>query len=1740
MKIGDIIEVPEIKPVIQMADTRDEKLRQHLSQSFILTSEIRLCLKSLLFSFTGERGKGCFVEGNYGSGKSHLLCILSLLLQYPEAWLPIIQQEPDFDVFREAITPDDWLVVEISLVEASARETLEEVLLEVLTSALKEKTGRSITLGGSRKKNFTALEGALKKAGLKNIIILVDELSEFLGSKKGQAFNEDVRFLQFMGEWGIRFPLWLIATLQEAIETVGPIDQDIFKKIKDRYPLRFSLGSGHIEELVSARLIIKKPEKEPEIREFYKEIKRAFPDFDVDYNRFQKLYPVHPGTINLLDHLKTLFSQHRGVVDFIHARLTGDESRNIPGMFHLPHDTLLTPDTIFDHFQHRIKESDETNPFHDLVYKYYEEEMAKIFPAETERSLAFKVIKILILLAIMPVRKRYTVSRIAEMLLYRVTDLEAGINYRYIRDILEKLLHQGAYITVEKGENELEDVFCLDLEADVNLIIRRKTDHLLNTISPDDPRIFDRLAPLIAEVYLPLGSLLKTRKNHRVARWQSTSREGYLIVDYLDRITEAELDEISREMAETELDFCIFMGAISRLDDQRKHLEEKIIPFLKRAGEERFLFWLPAPVREPGALMDCLAHQLLLEKFKEEGSDFGRRVMETLKQRVNDSHPRVKDIFVKAYFTGCLYSSWGVEAVDFGKIGLKALEETISNLSSIVLNRTYPKHYSIAPRAEILTSFTVQNLIEYFLRPGEIKLKQGPESALKRPIEAFIQPLGIAKAIPGGFRLLADPGRSEIVRELLSLVDEEKRPLKSIYYHLRKGPHGLMAEQFELLILALCFSGQLVPYHQGRRKPLEHLSAGVFETISSVSKGELLSTELREVIPLVSIFPRRFLQGKEFTRARQEETWVFLKEFKENTLNEIVDLEQGLIKTESYPSLKSLNTLQVKKDMENLKGLLNEIKVSYGSQEGLTRFLTVWQKDPTLPPSYQRFTAVKEFFTDHVEQFIYIYQYLHHQDLIIPEEEKYVRLKQLRSEILDLIEDEKSYYSPDFPRQINGLFNRFLEDYTIIYQKEHQRLFDPDLFYPYEKIRESQRYQILKRFSNLELVSIRHNLTHVERKLTGVLNRRCRYLHVPGLHLQPTCECGFRLGERLEFISVSQIESDIDKGIREYCEALSAGEVQEKIEAYSVGLKEVGKEKEAGVLKNLANFKAADNAEMLPRLDEMSRPSIVVAINEALAGRVRVITRDIDELVETLIDRSYPLKKLREIFLEWLERGERLEPDVYIKILSAGKPVSGEKEDLKWLSRVMDERFPELIPLFKKLGGKNFNLTLWTAYWLASKGGGRAEKVKLLGEVSCEREELGKWLDSLKELAVHLMKQNPEEGKKLILRAQEFILDRKLKSAFLDYLTKSGLHQKPLVLFEEEDGFPFIWKEIARVVLSQEESSTLRAGSKDLENLFQKEREKGLSSDRDKLLFLRSLSAMNRINEALDSLKKDSPEEFDFKSWEKTYREVLAGLFYDYNLSSFGLRRLGISNKTYFQELLTRIRNTTEKFEQAFQAYFEKSYPAWTPDNPDKPFFPRDIPRGIAEKLSKAYPDRPIYYFLMDGMRWDLWLFLKEELLPTLRGNYRLVKEMAVWAHPPTVTAPQLKDFIDGKVTPDEVKAVLHVDEPQGGYGTPHPEEIDLSSGEKLTKISFIDNKIHTSRDELMIFYHEVLQYLKTTLESRLESLPKKSLIVFFADHGFRENLKFSLFRKYQQSRYIHGDTTMWEVIVPLVAFLKI
>ncbi len=496
MRVKDLVTLPSIKTVIQLRDTLDPEERSRLVGNFVLTQEVSFGLRVILQHILLGQGCGSFLKGHFGSGKSHFLAYLNLILSDVEFLKSFLQRFAEEDsssaLSLERLQSSRPAVLPVSLIEYRSSRYLEDIVMASLRDtfpSLSQSDDRQTEPEGlgtrdldTRETFFERVFKLLKEEGYDGLIILLDELSEFLRSKPAlRDFNEDIRYLQFLGEASGHRPLWIVAAVQEYLEETGEIHQELFNKIKDRYSIRIVLTAAHVKSLASKLLIQKRPGASDPLQEFFLKLRESFPHWSVPEEEFCSLYPVHPDCVQLLEDLKPLFSKTRGIVDFIHYQIKGDSDRGISGLLESPYQTLVCPDRIFDHFLDRIKSTIETLPFVETVYAHYVREMESIVQEPQDRAFAFRLLKLLILQEISPTRRPFTVQQLTEMLLDPVTDLDPEVNYQYTSDIVDLLCKRGGFVAAldapEVEEDRFQQTYQIQLEANVHSIVDKKLDY---------------------------------------------------------------------------------------------------------------------------------------------------------------------------------------------------------------------------------------------------------------------------------------------------------------------------------------------------------------------------------------------------------------------------------------------------------------------------------------------------------------------------------------------------------------------------------------------------------------------------------------------------------------------------------------------------------------------------------------------------------------------------------------------------------------------------------------------------------------------------------------------------------------------------------------------------------------------------------------------------------------------------------------------------------------------------------------------------------------------------------------------------------------------------------------------------------------------------------------------------------------------------------------------------------------
>lgn len=1691
IKVGDLIEIPEIKTVIQLKDIEESSLRQMILDSFVVTTEVLKNLEMIFTSLSKPEGKGAFLKGHFGSGKSHFLSILSLLLRTPDSWHALLSQEPSLDSFQRELQSRRFLVVEISLIQHRGTEFLEDIFLKEIFRKLSLQIGKPFEGAESRHETFREIRKALRDLGYSGLVLLVDELSEFLRSKTdAHAYQEDIRFIQYLGEEASSFPLWIIASLQEWIEETGEIHQDTFNKIKDRYHLRISLGRAHIEELVSQRLIRHRPAAEQEIRKIYQSLRRYFPSFPVDETRFLKLYPVHPATVSLLDRLRPLFSEHRGVVDFIHYRLKGDAERGIPAFLNRPAQDLLGPSAIFDHFLHRIREMAETQPFVEKGFDYYRDEIPRIFEDPDQRKVALEAVKLLTLFTISPVKFRYTARHMAEMILFRVTDLEAEINYQYFRDVLERLVKETSHLSVTPGKDPLDDQFSITLRADIAGILRRKIQQGVMEIFPGDRRLFDRLLPFAESIHLPFVGWAEQREQRVSTSWEYTRRSGIILLRQIDEFLLDEAKARAEEWKQAEEDFFIVVGTTHQVERQYQHLRDLLLPHLREKYPGLFLFWIPAEIKEEEEswMKEFLSALLLSDRTRQESSESGLPAQEFLQTFLQNGRKRLGEILTKAYFNGLLL--WDDRQMELSAYGYLSQEKFLQEFVPPLLSRRFPKHQRVHPYLEALAPTTVPNLLRDFFATGTLEVDDRTKFGLRTILEGFLKPMGLIKKKGNQYILHVDPRSNELAGHFLSLLEKGPLPPETLYWSFRKGDYGLLKHQFEVLIFALLFSGNILVHQGQRKKGLEDISRSGLQGVTAISKGEILGDEIRQTIPHHPLVPEKFRKGP-FTLSSQEALWAEIRLRKEKEVESLQNLLHRLKWASSFQAFKNLPWDSFRQDVEDVLAQWEEVKVSFPPREGLERFLSAVAKEPFLSEKLRRLEEVRAFF-DHAERLLFIYQYLSDPRLSLPERLPYRSLRDEKKEILRFFEAGNVSIDHGAIQKLLDRFQDFREKYIQVYAEAHRLARSGEQFAPYEKIRHSRRYLLLTRLDQLEMISVHHNRSLVDRALTAVLFSECNAPSVEFLQSNPVCSCGFLLTMESRFTPVREIEEAIDLGIRETIEALKAPTYQEKLLPYLRGLEEVGENEKASAVRRILTLSPEEGEGFLSKLDEALTPLAIQGINEAFKGRVVVVNRNLDQLYGAFIRRKYSLPQVRKIFREWLKEDE-ISEGTFIHFIGKGE-TGGETQEQEGFLTFIQTEFSHLLPLLQEEGQAIFKKALLLSLWIEGHETPPRQIVPLFPFLQKGKEGRGDLLIQELSAAARLLRQKePDLFERAVQEVEE-------AGGIFPEVSKLLEGEKAVDIFSRETIFPSILRETFEKLLAAPEEE--KEGDVVIPSEDPKLPPKTSGFIKKQTEMVKALKDYNALRQKLLALKRrqTNPPQ-DFQKWESLYIQHLSPLSFLLVTFPVKVERMEISLPLPAKDRLGQAEGLHQHFSEKFSEFFRNALPLWETGEEKRPKMIEDLEKvKIPEGAQKIF-------VLMDGMRWDLWEYLKENFFASMANQFRIIQEGALWAHLPSTTTRQMEFF--------------------GGENT-------------IWKIAGIDERVHTERGNLEYLFRNILQFLQLDLAPRLRELPAGTQIILFSDHGFVGNPHFEKSDKYRASRYTHGEASPFEIIVPWAAVTKI
>jgi len=748
-KIRDLVEVQAHPTVVRLEESLDEAW---ISTSYYLTEDVRVHVEALGRALTADTGTGSFLIGPYGSGKSHFLAWLTQQLRAGE--------------LVEGATPD---VVAVSLLNYSAQTRLEDVVC----AALGIETGTD-----DRRTGWDAAV-ARPPGGL---LLVIDELSELLRSHPdAQRFTEDIRFLQFMGEWAMGHRFVVVAAMQEAIEHTGDLEHSLYRKIKDRYGLRLRLTPAHVHDLIANHVLVKQPGYEAATEQLARHLASAVPDAPVPFDQLCRIYPLHPATLELLDEVRDRFSQTRGVVDFVCTQLGGHPQREVAPFLDREWGELVTPDAIVDHFEDVLQLQPEFLPIAQRLLPWYERHLPELFDKPGQRRLAERLLRLLVVVHLSPSRDGMDADEASGWLLFAATRIDPTRNRAIVERVLQRLAREGRYVRQVRGR------FALDLQDDGAAVLDRLLQRELAEL-PGPDALFEQLGRTLGRGgrndFNPLAAP-RDRWQPRTVKWSFHDR-----------------------------DYAVFVGNGEPPPADGPALCVRL-PWGDAPPADGCHTVRPKPAEMTPALRELAALVRLRER------PLNPEVARLLASRVEQRLPLFAMQLRQSYAEAAL-----VRPDRAGERGLPlgptdGLEPWFDAHALWMLRRQYPAFEKHGPGHGPLPREAYREFVRHAMRE-DVGAARAPRW-VQTIREAYLVPMRLLSRQGNRYTVPARLDRNDLVRRLLPLV-EQGATMDVVYEHMAAPVFGLVEDQIHLLLVLLLVTGEL-DILQGQRSYRE-----LFET----------------------------------------------------------------------------------------------------------------------------------------------------------------------------------------------------------------------------------------------------------------------------------------------------------------------------------------------------------------------------------------------------------------------------------------------------------------------------------------------------------------------------------------------------------------------------------------------------------------------------------------------------------------------------------------------------------------------------------------------------------------------------------------------------------------------------------------------------------------------------------------------------------------------------------------------
>lgn len=335
-KYGELIQFEPVTNNIQLKDSSVQSKAERLVSSYVISDKMSQKLSNIIIEQLQYEesvdNKALWIVGNYGSGKSHLMSVISAIAEFPDLVSHISNE-----TVRAAADKIAGKFKVIRFEIGSSQMALTDIITTNLTDGLAAmgvdyEFPPMTEISSNHKPYFEEMmETFYKQYPEHGLLLVCDEMLDYFRSRNEQQLPLDIAILRVIGEVidGTRFRF--IAGVQEAIFDSTQLEflSKEVKRIRDRAE-QVLIAREDIKFVVQERLLKKDAQQQAWIREYLQKFTPYYDKMNERLDEFVRMFPVHPDYINTFERVRMAGLENRQVLKSLSRQMKELMEKEIP------------------------------------------------------------------------------------------------------------------------------------------------------------------------------------------------------------------------------------------------------------------------------------------------------------------------------------------------------------------------------------------------------------------------------------------------------------------------------------------------------------------------------------------------------------------------------------------------------------------------------------------------------------------------------------------------------------------------------------------------------------------------------------------------------------------------------------------------------------------------------------------------------------------------------------------------------------------------------------------------------------------------------------------------------------------------------------------------------------------------------------------------------------------------------------------------------------------------------------------------------------------------------------------------------------------------------------------------------------------------------------------------------------------------------------------------------------------